>query len=196
MFPSQVESGCSGPAVGTNRSAWENLASMPAQSKVPPCHIGRCPCHSPPSQGQLWGEKTLYFTFFTVSHSSHEKRSYCQSLSYAVESECDISDHVLRCQQGGEGKKPKWRCQLLRTRTRPGQRVRNHEPSQRHRVALREALTKEVPQRRRLPTRVVSHRKQLICPNLLLPVSLSYSERGYTVTRHLSLLPTPGFSVS
>lgn len=45
-------------------------------------------------------------------------------------------------------------------------------------------------------TRVVSHRKQLICPNLLLPVNLSYSERGYTVTRHLCLLPTPGFSVS
>lgn len=128
MFPSQVESRCSGPAVGTNRSAWENLASMPAQSKVPPCHIGRCPCHSPASQGQLWGDRTLYFTFFTVSHSSHEKRGYCQSLSYAVESECDISDHVLRCQQGGEGKKPKWRCQLLRTRTRPGQCVRNDKP--------------------------------------------------------------------
>lgn len=114
-----------------------------------------------------------------------------------MESEFDTSGHVLRCQQGGGGKKSKWRGQLLWTGTLPGQRVVNDKPSQRRDVALREALTKEALQRRRLPTQVLYRIKSnLICPNLLLPVNLSYSERGYTVTRHLCLSPTPGFSVS
>lgn len=117
-------------------------------------------------------------------------------MSYPVESEFDISDHVLRCQQGGEGKKSKWRCQLLRTRTLPGHRVMNDKPSQRRDVALREALTEEALQRR-LPTQVLYRMESiLICPNLLLPVYLSYSEHEYPVTRHLCLLPSPGFSVS